>query len=159
MCWPPLITVLVDNNRARLQGMEVERERRELKLITASIWLSLAQLLSLLSFSLTLSPSVCVYFLQSLLLCLSNILLVFQNTVKNYISKHNMAHTVVAAIFRWPGRSSNLIWSINTLIHINITTMKCHTHTYTQTLGKKMHRSTRSLIASLERQTMRGRSR
>lgn len=67
MCWPPLITVLVDNNRARLQGMEVERERRELKLITASIWLTLAQLLSLLSYSLSLSPSVCVDFLQCLL--------------------------------------------------------------------------------------------
>lgn len=103
MCWPPLITVLVDNNRAHLEGMEIERKGRELKLITASIGLSPAQPLSLLSYSLTLSPSVCVDFLQCHLQSLCNILRVFHHRVENdffsvcYGTLQNIE--VVAAIF------------------------------------------------------------
>lgn len=57
MCWPPLITVLVDNNRARLQGMEVEREREGRAEINYCVYLTVTG-------SAIISPLVFPYFLS-----------------------------------------------------------------------------------------------
>lgn len=65
MWWPPLITVLVDNNRARLQGMEVERGGEERAEINYCLYLTvtgsaiISPLLCLYSLSLSLSPCMC----------------------------------------------------------------------------------------------------
>lgn len=65
MWWPPLITVLVDNNRARLQGMEVERGGEERAEINYCLYLTvtgsaiISPLLCPYSLSLSLSPCMC----------------------------------------------------------------------------------------------------
>lgn len=64
MWWPPLITVLVDNNRARLQGMEVERGGEERAEINYCLYLTvtgsaiICPLLCPYSLSLSLSLTV-----------------------------------------------------------------------------------------------------
>lgn len=57
MWWPPLITVLVDNNRARLQGMEVERGGEERAEINYCLYLTVTG-------SAIISPLLCPYSLS-----------------------------------------------------------------------------------------------
>lgn len=57
MWWPPLITVLVDNNRARLQGMEVERGGEERAEINYCLYLTVTG-------SAIISPFLCPYSLS-----------------------------------------------------------------------------------------------
>lgn len=68
MWWPPLITVLVDNNRARLQGMEVERGGEERAEINYCLYLTVTG-------SAIISPLLCPYSL-SLSLCMCQLPLV-----------------------------------------------------------------------------------
>lgn len=83
MCWPPLITVLVDNNRAYPQGMEVEREREERAEINYGVYLTVTGSAIICSLLLPYFTTVCVDFLQSPHVVPWNLSLVFHHKAIN----------------------------------------------------------------------------